>query len=289
MSGVIDLGLFGPDSVSWRVHREPLVAVGGLRSLYLQALHPRTLAGLMQNSNYKEDPWGRLERTGKYVATAVFGTTAQAERAGRRIRALHGRLRATDPLTGEIFRVDDDELLRWVHVTEVESFLDAARRSGLRLTDAEADQYLTEQRRTAALVGLDPATVPGTVAEVEAYYAEMRPKLAMTVEAADSAVFIAVPPMPWGLGFTPARGLFFAVVALAVAMLPPWARKMYGLPGLSATGTIATLNARALRLALRTLPGSIVEGPIYKAAMKRAAEARAMASDLEQRSAPAVH
>ena len=104
----------------------------------------------------------------------------------------------------------------------------------LRLTDAEADQYLTEQRRTAALVGLDPATVPGTVAEVEAYYAEMRPKLAMSVEAADSAVFIAVPPMPWGLGYTPARGLFFAVVALAVAMLPPWARKMYGLPGLAA-------------------------------------------------------
>jgi uncharacterized protein (DUF2236 family) len=278
MSGAIDLGLFGPDSVSWRVHREPLVAVGGFRALYLQALHPRVLAGLMQNSSYKQDPWGRLERTGKYVATAVFGTTAEAERAGRRVRALHARLRATDPLTGQVFRVDDDELLRWVHVTEVESFLDAARRSGLRLTDAEADQYLTEQRRTAALVGLDPAMVPGTVAEVEAYYANMRPTLAMTVEAADSAVFIALPPMPWGLGYTPARGIFFAVVALAVAMLPPWARKMYGLPGFSATGAIATLNARALGIALRTLPGSIVEGPIYKAAMKRAAEARALAS-----------
>jgi uncharacterized protein (DUF2236 family) len=278
MNSSIDLGLFGPDSISWRVHREPLVAVGGLRSLYLQALHPRAVAGVVQNSNYKDDPWGRLERTGTYVATAIFGTTEQAERAGRRVRALHARLRATDPRTGEVFRVDDDELLRWVHVTEVESFLDAARRSGLRLTDEEADRYLTEQRRTAALVGLDPSTVPGTVAEVEAYYAEMRPKLAMTVEAADSAVFLAVPPMPWGLGYTPARGLFTAVAALAVAMLPPWARKMYGLPGFGATGAIATLNARALGIALRRLPGSIVEGPIYKAAMKRAAEARASAA-----------
>jgi uncharacterized protein (DUF2236 family) len=272
-SAMSDLGLFGPGSVSWRVHREPLVAVGGLRSLYLQALHPRAVAGVVQNSNYKEDPWGRLERTGKYVATAIYGTTEQAERAGRRVRALHARLRATDPLTGEVFRVDDDELLRWVHVAEVESFLDAARRSGLRLTDAEADQYLTEQRRTAALVGLDPSTVPGTVAEVQAYYAEMRPKLAMTVQAADSAVFLAMPPMPWGLGFTPARGIFLGVAALAVAMLPGWARRMYGLPGLSATSRIATLNARALSIALRALPGSIVEGPIYKAAMKRAAEA----------------
>lgn len=267
----VDLGLFGPDSVSWRVHREPLVAVGGLRSLYLQALHPRALAGVTQNSRYKQDPWGRLERTGTYVATAIFGTTAQAERAGRRVRAMHARLRATDPRTGEVFRVDEHELLRWVHVTEVESFLDAARRSGLRLAPEQADAYLTEQRRTAALVGLDPETVPGTVADVEAYYQEMRPQLAMTVEAADSAVFLATPPMPWGLGYTPARGIFLAVAALAVAMLPPWARKMYGLPGLSTTDRLATLNARMLGTVLRTLPGSIVEGPIYKAAMKRAA------------------
>jgi uncharacterized protein (DUF2236 family) len=269
----VELGLFGPDSVSWRVHREPMVAVGGLRSLYLQALHPRALAGVMQNSEYKKDPWGRLERTGKYVATAIFGTTEQAERAGRRVRAMHARMHATDPRTGEVFRVDEDELLRWVHVTEVESFLDAARRSGLRLTPDEADAYLTEQRRTAALVGLDPETVPGTVEGVEAYYQEMRPQLAMTVEAADSAVFLAAPPMPWGLGFTPARGIFLAVAALAVAMLPPWARKMYGLPGLPTSDWIATLNARALGTVLRTLPGSIVEGPIYKAAMKRAAAA----------------
>jgi uncharacterized protein (DUF2236 family) len=270
----VDLGLFGPESVSWRVHREPMVAVGGLRSLYLQALHPRALAGVVQNSQYKKDPWGRLERTGKYVATAIFGTTEQAERAGRRVRAIHARLRATDPRTGEVFRVDEEELLRWVHVTEVESFLDAARRSGLRLTTGEADAYLTEQRRTAALVGLDPETVPGTVADVEDYYQQMRPRLAMTVEAADSAVFLATPPMPWGLGLTPARGLFLGVAALAVAMLPPWARKMYGLPGLSTTDWLATLNARVLGITLRTLPGSIVEGPIYKAAMKRAAEAR---------------
>src|SRR3954465_4836386 len=105
-----------------------MVAVGGLWVPSLQALHPRALAGVMQNSSYKEDPWGRLERTGKYVATAIFGTTEQAEKAGRRVRAIPARLRATDPRTGETFRVDEDELLRWVHGTEVESFLDAARR-----------------------------------------------------------------------------------------------------------------------------------------------------------------
>jgi uncharacterized protein (DUF2236 family) len=265
-----DLGLFGPDSVSWRVHREPMVGIGGLRSLYLQSLHPRAVAAVAQNSNYKQDPWGRLDRTGTYVATTIFGTTAQAERAGRRVRNIHARLSAVDPLTGESFRLDDDELLRWVHVTEVESFLTSVRRAGLRLTAAEADQYLTEQRRAAALVGLDPDTVPGTVADVEDYYAEMQPRLAMTVDAADSAVFLTVPPLPWMLGLTPARGIYLGVAALAVSLLPNWARKMYGLPGLSATDQLATLNARALGSALKLLPERLWHRPVFEDAMRRA-------------------
>jgi uncharacterized protein (DUF2236 family) len=269
-----DLGLFGPASISWRVHAQPMIAIGGLRSLYLQALHPRAMAGVAQNSRYKQDPWGRLERTGNYVATTIFGTTEQAELAGRKLRAMHARMRATDPRTGELFRIDDPELLRWVHVTEVESFLDSARRAGLGLTGAEADGYLTEQLRAAELVGLDPATVPATVADVEEYYREIRPQLAMTVDAADSAFFLTVPPLPWGLGFTPARGAFLGVAALAVAMLPGWARKLYGLPGLAATGLLATLNVRALGTALRAVPHSLFEGPIYKAAMARAAAAQ---------------
>jgi uncharacterized protein (DUF2236 family) len=280
MSGE-DLGLFGPDSITWRVHREPIVTVGGLRSLYLQALHPRAVAGVAQNSSYKEDPWGRFERTSIYVATVIYGTTAQAERAGQHVRAVHKRLHATDPVTGERFRIDDPELLRWVHVTEVESFLDSARRAGLRLSPAEADAYLLEQRRTAALVGLDPATVPGSVAEVEAYYQQMRPKLRMTVEAAESALFLSVPPLPWGLGFTPARGVFLGVAALAVGMLPPWARKLYGLPGLAATGVLASLNARALGAALRVLPHRLFEGPRYREAMRRVAATQGVAATQE--------
>ena len=71
-----DLGLFGPDSVTWKVHAEPVLLVAGLRSLYLQALHPRAMAGVAQNSAYQSDPWGRLVRTATYVATTVYGTTA---------------------------------------------------------------------------------------------------------------------------------------------------------------------------------------------------------------------
>jgi uncharacterized protein (DUF2236 family) len=268
-----DLGLFGPASVTWRVHSEPILALAGLRALYLQMVHPRAMAGVAQNSGYRSDPWGRLERTAVYVATVVYGTTGQAQQAGERLRRLHARMWATDPDTGERFRIDEPDLLRWVHVTEVDSFLTTARRAGLALTDGEADRYLDEQRRAAELVGLAADQVPGSVAEVRDYYREMLPSLRMTRAAAESLLFLSTPPLPWGLGYTPVRGAWLGLSALAVSLLPPWARKLYGLPGLPTTDLTASLSTRMLRLTLRTLPRNLFEGPIYKSAMARAARA----------------
>jgi uncharacterized protein (DUF2236 family) len=272
-----DVGLFGPDSVTWRVHAEPVLLVAGLRSLFLQSLHPRAVAGVVQNSGYKADPWGRLLRTINYVAIVVYGTTAQAQAAGRRIRSIHASLTATDPRTGEPFRIDEPDLLRWVHVSEVESFLDTAKRAGVPLTQSDVDGYYTEQRRAAALVGLDPDTVPGTAAEVEAYYRQVRPELAMTPEAAKTLAFLALPPLPWRLALTPARLVYSGVAATSFGLLPPWARRLYGLPGLPSTDLSASLSARALRTVLNALPRRYFEGPIYKSAMARAG--RAMAVD----------
>ncbi|MEU7757772.1 MULTISPECIES: oxygenase MpaB family protein [Micromonospora] len=274
-----DLGLFGPGSVTWKVHEEPILIVAGLRSLYLQALHPRAMAGVAQNSNYRTDAWGRLVRTATYVGTTIYGTTAEAEAAGRRLRTRHARMRATDPFTGEEFRVDDPDLLRWVHVTEVESFVSTARRAGLALTDDEVDGYYTEQRRSAALVGLDPDDVPGTAAEVADYYRDVRPQLRMTREAAETAVFLTAPPIPWklslparvGLNLGPPRWAYFGIAATALGMLPPWALRLYGGLGLPTTALSADLSARALRLALAAVPRRYREGPLQQAAKERAA------------------
>ncbi|MBB5111443.1 oxygenase MpaB family protein [Micromonospora echinospora] len=274
-----DLGLFGPGSVTWKVHEEPILIVAGLRSLYLQALHPRAMAGVAQNSNYRSDAWGRLVRTATYVGTTIYGTTAEAEAAGRRVRARHARMRATDPFTGDEFRVDEPELLRWVHVTEVESFVSTARRAGLALTDDEVDGYYTEQRRSAGLVGLDPDDVPGTAAEVADYYRDVRPQLRMTREAAETALFLTAPPIPWklslparvGLNLGPPRWAYLGIAATALGMLPPWALRLYGGLGLPTTALSADLSARALRLALAAVPRRYREGPLQQAAKERAA------------------
>ena len=279
-----DLGLFGPDSVSWRVHASPIMAVAGLRSLYLQALHPRAVAGVEQNSRYRSDPMGRLAHTAEYVVTVLYGTTTEAETAARRIRRRHAAMRAVDPETGQEFRLDEPELLRWVHVAEVESFLSTALRAGLSLTPAEADAYYTEQRRAAALIGLDPATVPGTVAEVADYYAGIRPTLRITPDAAATFAFLSAPPIPAppttllrGLpmrllfNFGPPRLLYTGIAGLAIALLPPWARRLYGLPGLPTTDLTAPLSPRALHHPLAPPPSRFYTGPHRQAALDRAA------------------
>jgi uncharacterized protein (DUF2236 family) len=268
-----DLGLFGPDSVTWRVHAEPILFLSAPRALLLQALHPRAIAGVMQNSDFKNDPWGRLQRTVTYVATVVYGTTAQAEAAARHVRAVHASMTAIDGETGEEFRVDSPELLRWVHVTEVDSFATTAQRAGLALSAEEIDQYYTEQRRAAALIGLDPSSVPGTAADVADFYADYRPQLRTTPEALDVMRFLVSPPLPYGLGLTPVRIAFWGFSALGVGLLPRWARRMYRLPGLPTTDISATASAYTLRRIMRALPHRAFEGPIFRSAMARAARA----------------
>ncbi len=283
-----DLGFFGPDSVTWRVHKEPIVALGGLRALYLESLHPRAVAGVAQNSVYRSDPWGRLERTSTYMGTIFFGTRAEAEAAAQRIRRLHARMTATDPRTGEIFHLDEPDLLRWVHITGVESFLTTARRAGVSLTDAEVDAYYTEQLEAARLIGLDPATVPGTAAEVDAFYDRVQPELALTKDCAETALFLTVPPIPsaWGslplrmsLAFGPPRWAYLGIAGTAIALLPPWARKLYGGLGWPTTDRSADLSVRGLRLlinsALPALPAQFRNPPMRQAALERAGLAAA--------------
>ncbi len=269
---VADTGLFGPDSITWRIHADPSMLLGGFRALLLQAVHPLVMAGFDDNSFFQADPWGRLQRTGEFIDVVTFGTTAEAEQMGARIRAVHARLATgTEPETGRPYRVDDPDLLLWVHCTEVESFLSTYRRCGGRLSDAEADQYVAEMRQSARLVGLDPATVPATQAEIADYYDRVRPELRVTAAARRNVRWGFTPPMPrWATLGTPARPAWAALVTTAGAMLPRWARRLYGLPGLPTTDLAASLTGRTLTSALRTMPETWTRSPTRRAAILRA-------------------
>ncbi|MBG6087382.1 oxygenase MpaB family protein [Actinomadura viridis] len=243
-----------PESVTWRVHIDRTMWVGGVRGLMLQALHPVAMWGVWQNSNFQEDPFGRLQRTSDFVGLSTFGSPDEAEAAAARVRAIHRSLRILNHDTGRTERLDQPELLLWVHCAEVYSYLEVARRAGLPLTGAMADRYLEEQRRSATYVGLHAEDVPGSVAEMEAYMAEMRPRLRVTEEAAATVRFLLWPTLPENLRFlAPGKPGYFPFGALCYYSLPGWAREMYGtLPEVPQAAVTAAL--RSFRLAMNSVP-----------------------------------
>jgi uncharacterized protein (DUF2236 family) len=270
-----DDGLFGPDTVTWRVHADPLLWVAGLRALLLQALHPAAMAGVLEHSDFRADPWGRLLRTADYVGTISFGTAAEAHTAASRVRGMHRQVAGVDRITGVRYRADDPDLLIWVHCCQAESFLSTYRRAGGAVTDADADTYYAEQTRSVALLGVDPTTVPDSREAISAYFASMRPQLRSDARSRDAARYVLWPPMPARIGLlTPARPGWLGVAGLALASLPRWARRRYLLPGLPATDVAASAQLRALRLALRPVPGRWRDGPHLRAAQARLGEQR---------------
>jgi uncharacterized protein (DUF2236 family) len=255
------------------VHTDPSFSVGGLRALLLQALHPVAMDGVARFSvGLQEQPWPRLVRTATYVDTLTFGTRNEAVRAVARVRGIHRRLSATEETTGREYRVDDPDLLLWVHCCEVDSLLSVARRAGVPLTDADADRYVAEQVTAASLIGVPAADVPASVAGLEAYFARLRPSLAVTPAARDAYRLIMLPPMPtWVRYLTPAQPAWGGLAALAVALLPPWARRMYSLPGLGLTDAAAGAALKAFRQTLLRLPQRAQRSPIVWAGYDRVA------------------
>ncbi|WP_436495498.1 oxygenase MpaB family protein [Actinokineospora sp. HUAS TT18] len=267
-----DLGLFGPDSVTWQVHADPSMWFGGIRSLYLQALHPRAVAGVVQNSDFQADPLGRLVRTADFVGITTYGTVEQAEQAGARVRRVHRSLRARDE-NGRNFRIDDPELLLWVHCAEASSFLSVARRAGFPLTKEHADLYFREQRAAAALVGLDPEEVPGSVSEMSTYLKRVYPLLRRSDDADLIYDFLHRPPVQ-GLLAMGVRLYEPTIGHLSYSLLPGWARRLYRRRAYP--DSMTTFAVRAFRKAALAVPGgfklSRTREPAPVAAIRRLGE-----------------
>jgi uncharacterized protein (DUF2236 family) len=222
-----DRGLFGPESVAWRVHSRPTgMLTGGFSALMLQSLHPLAMAGVNDHSDFRVDPVGRLNRTARFVTVTTFGSTVEAEAAIARVRHIHTFVRgaAPDP-DGRPYRADDPDLLTWVHTAEACSFLAgyqtfAGRRRSL--SAAECDQYYAEVAIVAERLGA--VDVPRSAAEVAAYFERMRPELRPTPAALDCLGFLR------GFGRGPRERLAAKVLMNGgISMLPDWARADLGL------------------------------------------------------------
>ncbi|MFD4877991.1 oxygenase MpaB family protein [Streptomyces sp. NPDC058420] len=235
---------FGPEQPVRRVHGDASMFIGGLSALLLQSLHPLAMAAVAAHSGFRGDPWGRLQRTSTFLATTTYGTAAQAQRACDQVRAVHERVRGeTD--RGEAYHAADPELLCWVHVAEVDSFLRAHQCYGANpLTDAECDGYVENTAKVAMALGVpDP---PRNRAELTERLLAYRPDLEATPQARDAARFLLLnPPLPLA-----ARLPYGALAANAVSLLPRWAAAELRLPRLA---VVDTLCVRPLGSALTSM------------------------------------
>jgi uncharacterized protein (DUF2236 family) len=263
-----DRGLFGPGSVTWRVMAEPVMWIAGLRALYLQALHPKVMRGTWQNTSLadRSQAWGRFTRTTEFVRVRTFGSTEQVERAGRRLRKIHSSLTGVDE-QGREFRLDEPDLLLWVHCGEISSYADIARRSGVPVSAAELDQFVAEQVRSAEVVGLDPAIVPASLAGLDDYYARVRPELHATPEARLALRHSFTPQLPAGLAAL--RLVVPPLNTLAFASLPRWARRLYGTPASALTDAATGLALRAAYESAARIPRPVLFFPARVAARRR--------------------
>jgi uncharacterized protein (DUF2236 family) len=218
-----DPGLFGPDSVTWRIHADASMLIGGVSAVMLQTLHPLAMAGVTEHSEWRQRPFRRLSRTSSFVTATTYGSTPVAEGIIAIVRAVHTRVVGVAP-DGRPYRADDPALLRWIHVAEVSSFLQAHRRySLLPVTPADQDRYYDEVRVVAEKLGA--TDLPRSRASVAAYFEGVRPELVAGPQARDTVRYLRQAPFRE----RSLRVAYQVIIGAAVGLLPEWAREMLGL------------------------------------------------------------
>ena len=258
-------GYFAADGAARRVSRELALLLGGGRALLLQVAHPLVAAGVAEHSGYRENPWKRLEGTMNAVWAIVFGTRAQADRAARRVRAMHGKVRGNLPEAmgrypaGTPYRADDPELLLWILFTLVDSGIVVYRRYVGPMSRDEEAAYWEDYRVVGRLFGLRKRDMPATLDDLDAYRRRMLEgdELHVTPWARQRAREIVLePPVP-----RVARPLVEAVNFTTIALLPDRIRREYGFgalpPAFVRKAVVRGASEYTKRLVMPLLPGRI--------------------------------
>ena len=260
-----DPGWFGPGSIAWQVHADlGSMLVGGMAALLLQTLHPLVVQGVADHSTYRDDPFGRLQRTAEFIAATTYGGDELASALVRRVRSVHALVRGTTPDYRQ-YRAQDPELLGYVHVTEVWCFLAAYQRyAGHPLLTAEKNRYLAEMSVVAERLGA--GEVPVTTREVREYFRAVRPDLARSHAARETIGYLLKSPIA---GTFLERSAYTTICEAAIDLLPGWARARLGLRRPTAVRiALVRPSAAVLATALRFVVGG---SPILEVAQRRAA------------------
>ena len=221
-------GLYLPNEAPWVAHADLATLVGGVRALLMQALHPGSLAGVRSHSRYKDDPLGRLSGTIRWLTVTTYGSHEAISGEANRVNRMHDRVKGEyQPATGETrsYRAADPDLLRWVHIAFMDSFLRSHQTYSTRPLPGGADAYIRLWSKAVAPLGL--AGVPMDEASLLAEMERYRPELTVTADTRETIQWIKNPPLP-----VTSRPMYALLFQSAVASLPVEYREMMGLRSL---------------------------------------------------------
>jgi len=245
-------GFFGPGSIAWRVHANPIsMAIGGVAAVLLELAEPRVRSGVWNHSIFQTDPLKRILRTREATMITTYASRPAAQARVDMVTRMHARVSGVTP-EGQSYTALDPELLTWVHITAFWGFLNAYKRYvAPDMSLADQDRYYMESKPLARAFGaVDP---PGLVSEVDTWFERMRPKL-VPHPIIDEFLDIVSATSPMGLV---GRVLQPMLVRAAIDLLPKDLAAKLQLPEQRVRLAAARPVLRALALTARRKPGEI--------------------------------
>ena len=241
-------GLYMPDDAPWVVHADLGTLVGGVRALLMQALHPGSLAGVRTHSRYKDDPLGRLAGTIRWLTITTFASHEALAAEASRVNRMHDRVKGQyESSSGESrnYRAADPDLLRWVHIAFMDSFLRSHQIFSDRPIPGGADAYVRLWSKSVEPLGL--TEVPMNEKELLNWLDHYRGELTVNDDTRDVIQWLRNPPLPIS-----ARPVYALLFQSALASLPAEHRKLIGLKSLPlcVLRPITTTLLKSIRLAI---------------------------------------
>ncbi len=255
-----DAGLFKPTDAAWVVHADVATMIGGIRALLLQALHPGSLAGVMQHSRYEEDALCRLSGTIRWLTICTFGSKEALEVESARVRQMHERVKgkfSTNDGSERSYKASDSDLLMWVHVAFTDSFLAAHQEYGVK--EINPDEYVKQWANAVTPLGvLNP---PQNLQELQAILKSYEPQLRVDENSKRVIQFIQNPPT-----FTGMTKLVYSIMfSAAFHLLSEEQQKAIGVDAMPAA--VSNISATVMMQTIRTILGP--NSPLETAALNR--------------------
>ncbi len=256
-----EAGLYLPNQAPWIVHADFATLVGGIRALLMQALHPGSLTGVRQHSRYQDDPLGRLAGTIRWLTVTTFGPTHANRAEANRVNKLHTRVQGeykTASGDTKSYQAADKDLLLWVHVAFMDSFLRAHQNYSKRAIPGGADEYIRLWSASVKPLGLE--TAPQNEEELLQTLKTFDEQLVVNDDTREVLMWLKNPPLP-----TLAKPFYRLFFFAALATLPENYRNKIGEKALP-LWFVKSQTTNILRL-MRVAIGH--ESPIEDAAIAR--------------------